>query len=194
MDRFLNEEFYRPMGLKRTGYHPLDFLPKIAVVPSAEDEFIRKEVLRGYVHDESAAFLGGVSGNAGLFSNASEVACVYQMLLNGGTFRGHRYLSQETCKVFTTRTSRISRRGLGFDKPDLQRPRNNPCSASAPASVYGHTGFTGTCAWCDPDNGLVYVFLSNRTYPHPWNNLLMVLEIRERIQETMYRALREGNG
>ena len=192
MDRFLNEEFYRPMGLKRTGYHPLDFLPKIAVVPSAEDGFIRKEVLRGHVHDESAAFIGGVSGNAGLFSNASEVACVYQMLLNGGTFRGHRYLSQETCKVFTTRTSRISRRGLGFDKPDLQRPRSNPCSDSAPASVYGHTGFTGTCAWCDPDNGLVYVFLSNRTYPKPWNNLLMVLEIRERIQETMYRALREG--
>ena len=192
MDQFLNEEFYRPMGLKRTGYHPLDSLPEMAVVPSAEDDFIRKEVLRGYVHDESAAFIGGVSGNAGLFSNASEVACIYQMLLNGGVFRGHRYLSQETCKVFTTRTSRISRRGLGFDKPDLQRPRSNPCSASAPASVYGHTGFTGTCAWCDPDNKLVYVFLSNRTYPHPWNNLLMVLEIRERIQETMYRALREG--
>ena len=169
MDQFLNEEFYRPMGLKRTGYHP-----------------------RGYVHDESAAFIGGVSGNAGLFSNASEVACIYQMLLNGGIFRGHRYLSAETCKVFTTRTSRISRRGLGFDKPDTQRPRSNPCSTSTPASVYGHTGFTGTCAWCDPDNKLVYVFLSNRVYPQPWNNLLMVLEIRERIQETMYRALREG--
>ncbi len=192
MDQFLQEEFYRPMGLKRTGYHPLERLPKMAIVPSAKDDFIRKEVLRGYVHDESAAFIGGVSGNAGLFSNASEVACIYQMLLNGGTFRGHRYLSQETCKVFTTRTSRISRRGLGFDKPDLQRPRSNPCSASTPASAYGHTGFTGTCAWCDPDNRLVYVFLSNRTYPHPWNNLLMVLEIRERIQETLYRALREG--
>ena len=192
MDQFLQEEFYRPMGLKRTGYHPLERLPKMSIVPSAKDDFIRKEVLRGYVHDESAAFIGGVSGNAGLFSNASEVACIYQMLLNGGTFRGHRYLSQETCKVFTTRTSRISRRGLGFDKPDLQRPRNNPCSASTPASAYGHTGFTGTCAWCDPDNRLVYVFLSNRTYPHPWNNLLMVLEIRERIQETLYRALREG--
>ena len=192
MDQFLNEEFYRPMGLKRTGYHPLEHLPKIAIVPSAEDDFIRKEVLRGYVHDESAAFIGGVSGNAGLFSNASEVACIYQMLLNGGIFRGHRYLSAETCKVFTTRTSRISRRGLGFDKPDTQRPRSNPCSTSTPASVYGHTGFTGTCAWCDPDNKLVYVFLSNRVYPQPWNNLLMVLEIRERIQETMYRALREG--
>ena len=189
LDRYLEQEFYRPMGLTHTGYLPLRFLPKDEIVPSSTDAFLRKTTLQGYVHDESAAFQGGVSGNAGLFSNASEVARIYQMLLNGGVWEGRRYLSAETCRLFTTRTSRISRRGLGFDKPHTTNPRYNPCSPSAPASVYGHTGFTGTCAWVDPDHGLVYVFLSNRTYPQAWNNLLMEMEIRERIQETMYRSL-----
>lgn len=101
------------------------------------------------------------------------------------------YLSEETCRLFTTQTSRLSRRGLGFDKPDVKHPKSNPCYDSAPASVYGHTGFTGTCAWVDPDNGLVYVFLSNRIYPHVWNGLLMELDVRGRIQETLYRALKD---
>ena len=120
--------------------------------------------MQGFVHDESAAFQGGVSGNAGLFSTAEEVAKVYQMLLNGGELDGKRYLSKETCRVFTTTVSRISRRGLGFDKPDRHNPQKSPCAESAPASVYGHTGFTGTCAWTDPENGLVYVFLGTIKY------------------------------
>ena len=111
------------------------------------------------------------------------------MLLNGGELDGKRYLSPETCRVFTTTVSRISRRGLGFDKPDGQNPAKSPCAAATPSTVYGHTGFTGTCAWADPDNGLVYVFLSNRTYPDAWVNKLSNLEIREHIQETLYRAL-----
>lgn len=86
--------------------------------------------------------------------------------------------------------SRISRRGLGFDKPDKANPRRSPCAESAPASVYGHTGFTGTCAWVDPDNGLVYVFLCNRIFPDVWNSKLMRLDIRTRIQEAVYRAIR----
>ena len=190
MNEFLQREFYGPMGLTHTGFHPLDFLPARHIVPTSVDAFLRKTTLRGFVHDESAAFLGGVSGNAGLFSNASEVAALCQMLLDGGMYRGRRYLSAETCRTFTTQTSRISRRGMGFDKPDKNNPRLNPCCASAPASVYGHTGFTGTCAWVDPDNGLVYVFLSNRVSPDAWNNLLMEMEVRERIQETLYRALK----
>ena len=112
------------------------------------------------------------------------------MLLNGGTLGGHRYLSPETCRVFTTTLSRTSRRGLGFDKPDRRNPRRSPCCEEAPASVYGHTGFTGTCAWVDPDNRLVYVFLSNRIFPHTWNNKLSRLDIRTRIQQAIYQALR----
>lgn len=207
MDAFLEQEFYAPMGLKRTGYLPLrgaatagatyaDIVsghhapvPAAEVVPSNVDKFLRKTTLQGFVHDESAAFLGGVSGNAGLFSNATEVARIYQMLLNGGELDGRRYLSPETCRVFTTTTSRISRRGLGFDKPDRQNPAKGPCSPSAPATVFGHTGFTGTCAWVDPTNGLVYVFLCNRIYPNAWNTKLMKMDIRPRIQEAMYGAM-----
>ena len=190
MDAFLEQEFYRPMGLTHTGYLPLRRLKRGEVVPSAVDGFLRKATLRGYVHDESAAFQGGVSGNAGLFSSASEVARVYQMLLNGGEWEGRRYLSRETCRLFTTTVSKISRRGLGFDKPDGQRPQLSPCAPGTPSAVYGHTGFTGTCAWADPDHNLVYVFLSNRTYPNAWNSKLMQLDIRTRIQEAVYKALK----
>lgn len=189
MDEFLAQEFYTPMGLKRTGYLPLRFLPEEEIVPSSVDPFLRKTTLQGFVHDESAAFQGGVSGNAGLFSTAGEVARIYQMLLNGGELDGKRYLSKETCRLFTTTVARSCRRGLGFDKPDMQNPAKSPCAPSAPASVYGHTGFTGTCAWVDPDNGLVYVFLSNRIYPDVWNSKLLKLDIRGRIQEAMYRAV-----
>ena len=208
MDAFLEQEFYAPMGLKRTGYLPLRGaatagtayagivsgghapLSKSEIIPSSFDPFLRKTVLQGFVHDESAAFQGGVSGNAGLFSNATEVARIYQMLLNGGELDGKRYLSPETCRVFTTTVSRISRRGLGFDKPDCQNPAKSPCAAATPSTVYGHTGFTGTCAWVDPTNGLVYVFLCNRIYPNVWNTKLMKMDIRTRIQEVMYQAVK----
>lgn len=193
-DEFLAKEFYTPMGLKRTGYLPLRFLQKDEIVPSSVDPFVRKTTLQGFVHDESAAFQGGVSGNAGLFSTAEEVAKIYQMLLNGGELDGKRYLSKETCRLFTTTVSKTCRRGLGFDKPDMQNPQSSPCAPSAPASVYGHTGFTGTCAWVDPDYGLVYVFLCNRIYPDVWNTKLQKLEIRERIQEAMYQALLTSSG
>ena len=112
------------------------------------------------------------------------------MLLNGGELDGKRYLSPETCRVFTTTVSRISRRGLGFDKPDRQNPAKSPCATATPSTVYGHTGFTGTCAWVDPTNGLVYVFLCNRIYPDVWNTKLMKMDIRTRIQEVMYQALK----
>ena len=190
MDEFLDHEFYRPMGLTHTCYRPLERLPRRIIIPSSVDPFLRKDTLQGFVHDESAAFLGGVSGNAGLFSNAHEQALLYQMLLNGGELNGRRYLSPETCRVFTTTLSRTSRRGLGFDKPDRRNPRRSPCCEEAPASVYGHTGFTGTCAWVDPDNHLVYIFLSNRIFPEVWNNKLSRLDIRTRIQQAVYKALK----
>lgn len=189
LDAYLEQEFYAPMGLTHTAYLPLRRLPKSEIVPSSSDPFLRKTILCGFVHDESAAFQGGVSGNAGLFSNAGEVAKIYQMLLNGGELDGKRYLSRETCHLFTTTVSSKSRRGLGFDKPDSRQLEKSPCGKSAPASVYGHTGFTGTCAWVDPDNRLVYVFLSNRIYPDVWNTKLMKLDIRTRIQDVIYRSL-----
>ncbi|WP_291529983.1 glycoside hydrolase family 3 N-terminal domain-containing protein [Bacteroides sp. UBA939] len=192
MDAFLEKEFYAPMGLERTGYSPASgrfSIPKAEIIPSSIDPFLRKTVIQGFVHDEAAAFQGGVSGNAGLFSNATEVARICQMLLNGGELDGKRYLSKETCRVFTTTVSKISRRGLGFDKPDRRNLAKSPCAASAPASVYGHTGFTGTCAWVDPQNGLVYVFLCNRIFPDVWNTELMKKNIRTRIQEEIYKAL-----
>lgn len=175
LDSFLDRAFFQPMGLTHTAYLPLRRFDKTEVAPTMKDGLLRKGILQGYVHDESAAFLGGVSGNAGLFSTASDVAAIYQMLLNNGEYEGKRYLSAATCRLFTTSKSSISRRGLGFDRQD--------------GSVYGHTGFTGTCAWVNPDNHTVYVFLSNRTYPHSWNNKLLDLDIRPRIQEAIYQSM-----
>lgn len=189
LDEYLKKNFYAPMGLRHIAYLPLRKFSKEETVPSVHQDYLRKGTLQGYVHDPAAAFFGGVSGNAGLFANARDVAAIHQLWLNQGEYNGKRYISKETCRLFTTETSRISRRGLGFDKPDTKNPKNNPCSESTPAAVYGHTGFTGTCAWADPENQLVYVFLSNRTYEEPWNNRLSKLNIRPRIQEVIYQSL-----
>lgn len=192
MDEYLEREFYAPMGMDRTLYRPTTRFKAEQIVPTVQKDYLRgRKELRGYVHDEIAAFMGGVSGNAGLFSNARDVAKVYQMLADGGIYDGKRYLTQETCRLFMNRKSRISRRTLGFDKPE-PAPGKGPCADEAPAEVVGHTGFTGTCAWADPKNGLVFVFLSNRIYPRPFDHkALMSLNIRPRIQQLMYQALKQ---
>lgn len=192
MDVYLEREFYHPMGMEHTLYKPLERFPKEQVVPTIRQDYLRNKMkLQGFVHDEIAAFMGGVSGNAGLFSNARDVAKVYQMLIDGGMYNGKRYFSLETCNLFMTKTSNISRRGLGFDKPDRLNPTKSPCAEEAPVEVVGHTGFTGTCAWADPKNQLVFVFLSNRIYPRVFDHkALMGLNIRPRIQQVMYQALR----
>ncbi len=191
MNLFLEKEFYKPMGMNRTAYLPLRQFKKEEIIPTVKADYLRKGgMLQGYVHDESAAFMGGVSGNAGLFSTAGDVANVYQMLIDGGVYKGKRYLSKETCHLFLTHTSKISRRGLGFDKPDMKNRAKSPCAEEAPEEVVGHTGFTGTCAWADPKNHLVFVFLSNRIYPRPFDHKqLMRLNIRPRMQQVMYQAL-----
>lgn len=192
MDRFLEQEFYQPMGMTHTLYRPLSRFKKEQIVPTVKVDYLRnRKLLQGYVHDEIAAFMGGVSGNAGLFSNARDVAKVCQLLVDGGQFDGKRYISAETCRLFLTKTSRISRRGLGFDRPESVSGKS-PCADEAPKEVVGHTGFTGTCAWADPKNRLVFVFLSNRIYPHPFDHKsLMTLNIRPRIQQVMYQALKK---
>lgn len=190
MDKYLEENFYKPMGLTHTLFNPLDRFTKDEIVPTVKEDFLRSEGVHGYVHDEAAAMLGGVSGNAGLFSTAKDVAVIYQMLLDKGVAGDRRYLSRATCELFMTMKSKDSRRGLGFDKPDKENPQNGYCAEETPASVFGHTGFTGTCVWADPDNDLVFVFLCNRIYPNPCDRKqLMKLKIRPAIQHTIYQAI-----
>lgn len=189
LEVYVTETFYHPMGLQRTLFRPLEKFSKSEIMPTASNDFLRRQDLCGYVHDETAAFMGGVAGNAGLFSTAEDVAAIYQMLLDGGTWDGKRYFSEETCHLFTTEKSLISRRGLGFDKPDVSIVKRSPCAPSAPEAVFGHTGFTGTCAWADPGSRTVYVFLSNRICPDVWNTKLGDMDIRTDIQELIFKSL-----
>lgn len=189
LSTFLQNNFYQKLGATTTMYNPLTKFDKNMIAPTEQDGFLRKQLLQGYVHDEGAAFLGGVSGNAGLFSNANDLAKLYQMWLNLGTYGGERYLSKETTRLFTTSKSPNSRRGLGFDKPDPRNNKSSPTSPQTPISVYGHTGFTGTCFWVDPDNNMIYIFLSNRVNPSRTHKNLMSLNIRTRIQSVIYNAM-----
>lgn len=190
LDLYLDKEFYTPMGLQRTMYLPLRRYPKSEIMPTAKNDFLRRQDICGYVHDETAACLGGVSGNAGLFSTTEELAKIFQMLLNGGELNGYRYLKEATCRLFVTEKSTISRRGLGFDRPDPKNPKGNPCGQLAPETVFGNSGFTGTCAWADPASGLVYIFLSNRLCPDVWSTKLTDMDIRTDIQDVIYQSLK----
>jgi CubicO group peptidase (beta-lactamase class C family) len=153
------------------------------------------QTTRGDVHDEGASMFGGVAGHAGLFSNAYDLSLLYQMLLNGGTLNGVQFLKPETIQLFTAYHSKISRRGYGFDKPEKDnRIRKDPYpSALASPSTFGHTGFTGTCVWVDPEYDLVYIFLSNRVFPTRDNNKLSQLGIRGKIQDALISAIKEQN-
>ena len=182
MDKLLHDDFYARLGARTTMYNPLHVLDTMRIVPTEDDRFIRRQLVRGYVHDESAAFQGGVSGNAGLFSSAGDLAKLLQMYLNDGEYGGERYLSAATSRLFTQSKSPASRRGLGFDKPSAG-------SGLAPVAAYGHIGFTGTCFWVDPTENLIYIFLSNRVYPNRSNNKLGSLDIRTRIQDAIYKSL-----
>ena len=187
-DVFLEKNFFANLGANNTLFLPLRKIDKTRIAPTENDEFLRNQVIVGFPHDEAAAVLGGVSGNAGLFSNTNDLAKILQMLLNDGEYGGERYLSQATCRTFTKTKSKDSRRGLGFDKPD-KVGRYNPAADSAPECTYGHTGFTGTCFWVDPDNKLIYIFLANRVYPSRTYKKLTELNIRTRIQDVIYEAM-----
>lgn len=193
LNSYLHREFYDKLGATSTTYLPLEQMSIDVIPPTENDPFFRQQQVRGYVHDEGAALFGGISGNAGLFSNANDMAKLYQMWLNGGEYGGERYLSEATVRMFTTTKSGHSRRGLGFDKPDPHNTKRSPTSPGTPIEVYGHTGFTGTCFWIDPTNNLIYIFLSNRVYPSRTPNRLSSLEIRERIQQQIYNALSASN-
>jgi len=193
LDQYVQKTFYNPLGMATTGFKPWQRFGMERVVPTEEEKHFRRQLLRGYVHDEGAAMFGGVSGHAGLFSNAYDLSMLYQMLLNGGELNGQRFLKKETIDLFTKYGSDISRRGLGFDKPEKDnatRKEPYPSKLASPAT-YGHTGFTGTCVWVDPEADLVYVFLSNRVYNTRNNNLLGQMGIRGKIQDAIYNALKK---
>ncbi|MEO1447894.1 MAG: serine hydrolase [Bacteroidota bacterium] len=181
---YVEESFYRPLGMQTMCYNPRELFPQERLVPTASDRW-RGQVLCGTVHDPTAALLGGISGNAGLFSNAGDLGILGQMLLNGGHYGGQRYLNDTTVARFTQRNR--GHRGLGFDKP----PRHTDyiVAPSASLETYGHTGFTGTCFWVDPEHDLVYVFLSNRIHPSVRNTRINELKIRQRIHQVIYNAL-----
>ena len=189
MDKLLDKEFFSRLGASSMTYNPLRKMDSTLIAPTENDKFLRKQIIRGYVHDEAAAFQGGVSGNAGLFSTAGDLAKVAQLYLNDGIYGGERYISTKTCNLFTGSKSPTSRRGLGFDKPDAKSPSQSPCGLLTPQAVYGHTGFTGTCFWIDPENNLFFIFLSNRTYPSRTHTQLFSLDIRTRIQDVIYKAI-----
>lgn len=189
MSDYLAERFYRPLGLATMGYNPSERFSKRRIAPSENDQKWRKQIVQGTVQDMGAAMLGGVGGHAGLFSNANDLGIVMQMLLNGGTYGGRQYFQPATIQNFTAQQKNGSRRGLGFDKPEINPHWSNPASSKASPRTFGHTGFTGTCVWADPDHNLVFVFLSNRTYPQMNNNKLQSLKVRTRIQDVVYEAI-----
>lgn len=185
-DDFMNETLYGPIGTNLL-FNPLCKTDKEQIAPTEYVHGLRSELLWGYVHDSNAALSGGVAGHAGLFGNANAVAKVLELQLQGGTYGGHYYFKPSTIKTFTKRQYINNRRGLGWDKPGDEM--NGPVSELASSDTFGHTGFTGTAAWADPVNQLIFVFLSNRVYPNSDNLKLIEENIRTRIQTLLYGAI-----
>ena len=192
LDQYVSTHFYRPMGLRNTTFRPTyNGVSTLSIAPT-EIDTLRGEIW-GNVHDPNAYALGGVSGHAGLFSTAGEVAELMQMLLDGGVYHGQRYLKEETVNIFNTRyfAQQGNRRALGFDKQLFNPSKNGQACPEATQNSFGHTGFTGTMLWVDPDYDLVYVFLSNRTYPSSADNKLARMNVRTDIQSLLYQILNQ---
>ncbi|HEU5148754.1 MAG TPA: serine hydrolase, partial [Chryseosolibacter sp.] len=187
LDDFLQQNFYEPLGAYSLGYTPLSRFPAETIAPTELDTLFRGGLLIGTVHDERAAMLGGVSGHAGLFGTANDLSKLGQMLLQEGSYGGLQYYKPETVRQFTSRQFASSRRGLGWDKP-VPGEWNSPTSRYASPKTFGHTGFTGTCLWVDPEFDLVYIFLSNRVFPDRSDKLIQT-NIRSRIQDVIYEAI-----
>ncbi|MCS6981696.1 MAG: serine hydrolase [Flavobacteriales bacterium] len=189
LDSLAYELLFSKLGAKTCTFNPRRQFPVEKIVPTAVDSGFRKQLLRGFVHDEGAALCGGVAGHAGLFSNAWDLAKVMQVYLNGGSYGRERFFSETTVREFTRCRfcKNGNRRALGFDRKDPEG-KGPPCQCVSWAS-YGHTGFTGTMAWMDPENGLLFIFLSNRIHPTPENKTLNEKAIRARLQQVFYDAV-----
>lgn len=194
-DQYVAETFYKPLGLDNIGYKPRDKWDIARIPPTENDKTFRHQVIHGDVHDQGAAMLGGVCGHAGLFANANDLGVMMQLFMQYGKYGGERYLEHEVVKQFTSSPFydlNRNRRGIGFDKPVRGGGNGPTCSGCASNSSFGHSGFTGTLTWADPETGLVFVFLSNRTFPDAENRQIISLSTRTRIMQVLYDAIAHG--
>ena len=189
LELLVQENIYESMGANFTLFHPLEKFSKKYIPPTEQDNIFRMQKVQGFVHDQGAAMLGGASGHAGLFSNANDVAKIMQMYLWKGFYGGQRYFNPDVFDDFNTcyYCNKNVRRGVGFDKPQLGA--SGPTCGCVSMDSFGHSGFTGTFAWADPDQEIVYVFLSNRTFPDAENKKLIRSDLRSKIQEAIYEAI-----
>jgi beta-glucosidase-like glycosyl hydrolase/CubicO group peptidase (beta-lactamase class C family) len=191
LDAFVEEWFYAPMGLHSMGYRPLERFEIQQIAPTERETTFRKQLIHGHVHDPGAALMGGVAGHAGLFSDAYDLARLMHMFNRGGCYADAQWISPATLEAWTSPVSKDvakNRKGVGFDRPTPKHISGPTCSEVSSKS-FGHTGFTGTIAWADPEHDLVYIFLSNRVYPTAENKLLLQRNVRTEIQRTIYRSL-----
>jgi beta-glucosidase-like glycosyl hydrolase/CubicO group peptidase (beta-lactamase class C family) len=188
LDQYAWNNFYRPLGFRSTGFNPTAYMKKSTIAPTEQDPYFRERLVRGYVHDPGAAMFGGVSGHAGLFSNAYEIAVLMEIIMNKGVINEKRFFSTATIDLFNSYQSNISRRGLGFDKPEKDNAtRKIPYPAlNISSKTFGHTGFTGTCAWADPEKGIVFVLLANRVHPTA-KNTFGDLNVRGKVMEELWK-------
>jgi CubicO group peptidase (beta-lactamase class C family) len=187
LDEYAWNSFYRPLGFMHTGFNPTRYINRKTIAPTEQDPYFRERLVRGFVHDPGAAMFGGVSGHAGLFSNAYEIAVLMQLVMDGGIMNGKRFFSDSTIRLFTAYQSQISRRGLGFDKPEKDNATRKVAYPAAAISqqAFGHTGFTGTCTWADPSSKTVFVLLANRVHPTAKNTFLD-LNVRGKVMEEIF--------
>ena len=192
LDVFVRQHFYAPLGLATMGYNPRTRFTLDRIVPTENDRVFRKQLIHGDVHDPAAAMFGGVSGHAGIFSDANDLAILMQMFLQGGEYAGKRYIKKETLNEFTRQQyfENENRRGIIFDKPEIDISKNGPTAKSASHKTFGHTGFTGTCVWADPESNLIYIFLSNRVNPDASNHKLVNMDVRTKIHQAIYDAMK----
>lgn len=190
-EKWVAEKIFAPLGAWHTGYRPLERFKPAEIAATEHDRWLRKATLRGYVHDELAAYSGGVQGNAGLFSTAGDLAKLGQMWLDGGYYGGERLISEPVVREFMTARSEISRRGLGFDAPDMANPEASPTAPEAHSSTVGHLGFTGTCMWIDPSRDLIFIFLTNRINPSRDNKAWADLDIRPKLFSAVLSGLKQ---
>lgn len=190
IETYLSREFYKPLGLNRTTFLPLEQGLYSDIAPTEVDDYFRNTVVCGNVHDQNATLMGGIAGHAGLFSTANDLAILMQMNMDMGTYAGKRYFNNWTVPIFTTPQSVDNRRGLGWDKP-ITGTDEGPTSIYASASTFGHTGFTGASVWADPSEELIFIFLCNRTYPDSENFKLLEDNVRTRIHDIVYQSILE---
>ena len=191
LDDYVKRTFYDPLGMSSTGFKPREHFALNNIAPTEKEIGFRQQLMHGDVHDPGAAMFGGVSGHAGLFSNAYDLAVLSQVFLNGGYFNGEKFFKKETIRFFTDYHSDSSRRALGFDKPEKDNAtRKDPYPALlASPLTFGHTGFTGTCVWIDPKYNLVFIFLSNRVNNNGDANRFLRMNVRPKVFDLVYKAL-----